>query len=289
MIKKNQHNKKRNTGLLYEFLTRHVSTCIVEDKNDEAKKAVSILKKYFSVGSFLHEELKLYKTLLNTQLKSKDYATKLLSEVYTKHSKSVNYGKIEEEKSKLIKEINYNFDSNKIYECKVPNYPVYASIYLLFANNRKGKNKLLESIDKLKLEDSIINFLSGGNKKEIFNEIKTNPTYSNAVYKVMMSKFNERYSKHLNEGQKKLVNKYVMSLVSEDSNEFSKVLKEEVNSVKNCLRTIRDPGINKDADLSKKLNECYKRIVSTNYDNLDDDKLVELLEYMSLIEEIKGE
>ena len=75
------HNKRRNAALLYEFLIRHISSCLVSGKNEDAKKALDLSKKYFIKGTSLHQELELSKNLLTTSVKSKESAHKLLNEI----------------------------------------------------------------------------------------------------------------------------------------------------------------------------------------------------------------
>ena len=55
------YRKKRNVGLIHEFLIRHISKCVVEGNNDEAKKAIDLSKRYFASSTELGKELKLFK------------------------------------------------------------------------------------------------------------------------------------------------------------------------------------------------------------------------------------
>ncbi len=57
------HNRKRNTGLVYEFLTRHLSSQILNKDNDGFKKTYSIVEKYFKTNSPLLKELEIFETL----------------------------------------------------------------------------------------------------------------------------------------------------------------------------------------------------------------------------------
>ena len=74
-----RHNKKRNTALLYEFLIRHVSKCLIESRKAEANKAVGLLKKYYKSGP-LREELDLFDSALQSKVQTAEYASKVLSE-----------------------------------------------------------------------------------------------------------------------------------------------------------------------------------------------------------------
>ena len=54
---KNKHNKKRNVGLMYEFLLRHISSCLIEGKSNEAKKVTKILERRFNKNTELWKNL----------------------------------------------------------------------------------------------------------------------------------------------------------------------------------------------------------------------------------------
>lgn len=287
MSKKIKHLKKRNSGLLYEFLTRHISNCLVLDKKDESLKTLSLIKKYFSSGTKIHEELMLYKAIVDSKVKTKESAFKMLNEVYSQYA-TIDIGKLNEEKSKLIKDLNYNFDSKLIYSYKVPEYTIYASLNVLLNDKRSNKKVLNENIDRIKLEDNIVSFLTNKENKQI-NEVKLDPSYTDVVYKLIVNKFHEKYSKQLNENQRKLISKYVVSQINNNKSILQEEIKKESNIIKDSLRTITDEQVSKDVDLSKKINECYKKFVSTDFENMNEDRMIEFLEYMSLIHEMKQE
>ena len=104
-------NKKRNAALLYEFLIRHISKCLIEGKKDDAKKALSLSQQYFSKGTCINEEMALYRTIFSVKVSSRDSAKRIIESVCNSSSK-INARKLDEEKSKLIREINYSFNAD---------------------------------------------------------------------------------------------------------------------------------------------------------------------------------
>ena len=58
-----KHNRKRNTGLIYEFLTRQLSSQVIEKDDVGFKKTFSIIEKYFKNGSVLAKELEIFETI----------------------------------------------------------------------------------------------------------------------------------------------------------------------------------------------------------------------------------
>ena len=67
MSNKIKHSKVRNTGILFELITRQITADIIENKDG---LAVGLLKKYFSPNTQLGKEYELYKVLTTENYKS---------------------------------------------------------------------------------------------------------------------------------------------------------------------------------------------------------------------------
>lgn len=281
-----RHNKKRNTALLMEFLIRHISKCLINNKNEEAHKAVSLSKKYFSKGRALHEELKLFNTILGTSVSSKQSAQKILTEV-SKSAAKMNARRLDVEKSKLIKEINHSLGS-ELYDYKIPSYTVYASVQTLFSDAR-SKRKTLKSINRIKLEDTVLEHLSRGEEGQAVEKLKVDPSYNNAVYKFVIERFHKKYDTKLSEAQKKLLTKYAVYMISENKGVIKSAIDKEITEIKNKLKGIRDKSILENTEVTAKINDCYKKIVTTDFGNVNDQTILEVLQYMKLIEEVESE
>ena len=76
MAKKLKHSKIKNTGILFELLTRQITVDIMNDKNG---KAVSILKNYFSPKTELGKEYGLYKILTTEKFNTESKADHLIN------------------------------------------------------------------------------------------------------------------------------------------------------------------------------------------------------------------
>ena len=57
MSKKLKHSKIKNTGVLFEVLTRQITSDILSNKKS---KSVNLVKKYFNKNTALGKELELY-------------------------------------------------------------------------------------------------------------------------------------------------------------------------------------------------------------------------------------
>jgi len=281
-----RHNKKRNTALLYEFLIRHVSKCMLEQNTKEANAAVGIIKKYFSKNSPLSKEYQLFNTVVKTHVESRESAQKVLNEVY-KYSKQMNVRTLDNCKSNLVKEINHNFDYKTFYSYKIPNYMIYATIQTLM-NESRNKKQLLESIEKIKLEDTLVNFLIKEDKKESGSTLSINPKYNNAVYKFVINKFKEKYSSVLSESQNKLLSKYVLYLVSDNKAVIQNSVNKEVTLIKEALTSVSDHDIKKDKELMKKISECRDLFSKNDFSEITEHNMINLLQYMGLVEELKS-
>ena len=128
-MRKVKHNKIRNTGLLFEFLLRQITSDVLNKDNNG--KAVEIVKQKFNENTELGKELALYNILITKKFKSDSKADYFINEVMKTRS-DLNNSILRREKYNLIKEIQSNYDLQKFMSSKVPNYKTYASIYKLF-------------------------------------------------------------------------------------------------------------------------------------------------------------
>ena len=74
----NKHNKKRNTGFIYEALVREIIKQTIKEGDNQRDYVVSLVKEHFNKGSLLYKDLIYYKTLSETKDVDERFATKLL-------------------------------------------------------------------------------------------------------------------------------------------------------------------------------------------------------------------
>jgi len=281
------HNKRRNSALLMEFLVRHISKCLIEGNKKEANKALVISKKYFGENSLLKKELCLFGSILNTNVKTKESAYKILGSV-CESAFQMNARALDEQKSKLIKEINYTLKSADFYNYKIPNYTVYASIQILL-NEARNKNKILNIVDKVRIEENVIEHLTRTEQKANLQEAKLNPSYNDTVYKFLVQRFNKKYEGKINENQKNLLMKYAVYLASANKDQdIKKCIISESIRIKNSLKDIKDADVQKDKDLVAKLSECYEKFNSNKFSEINDENVLEILQFQSLVDEVES-
>ena len=231
-----RHNKKRNTAFLYEMLVREVVKQSISKDGSHRNEVISILKEGFKAGSEISKELKLFKNLLETQNLPPNVAEKLIQES-KKQYKNLDKNKIFKEQSAVIKKINKKLSKN-VFSNFVPNYKDLATLSQIFDEDITAKKRVM-------LEENLL-------KKLIFKEndnSSTKPQTSNLVVKNFIEKFNTKYKGGLNESQRQLLNKYILSFKDSGAdfkfflNEEIGRLKEEVNKSFSVEEIENDPAI----------------------------------------------
>ncbi len=280
--KKVKHNKLRNTGLLFEFLLRQ-TTADVLNKEKECQ-ALNIIKKRFNENTELGKEWALYNLLINRKFDSDKKANFFILEAIDARKK-INISLLKREKFNLIKEIQKKYNLVKFLSSKVPNYKIYASVYMLFEQQNR-----LSPAEKT---ESFFNLVENITSKE---NIKLSETIGLALpddeelriltYRVLLEKFNQKYS-HLDSNQKKLLRSYINNISNTNS------LKEYVeNEIPHVKKNLKQYSKKIDDKITKiKLNEAMKSINKfCNIGNskvVNDTVVIQLMRYYELIKELK--
>ena len=116
MSKKLKHSKIKNTGVLFEVLTRQITSDILSNKES---KSVNLVKKYFNKNTALGKELELYKILTKERYNSEERANRLVDAVLKERAQITN-ASLRREKFNLIKEIKEDYDVKKLFTAKLP-------------------------------------------------------------------------------------------------------------------------------------------------------------------------
>ena len=145
-MRKTKHNKIRNTGLLFEFLLRQITSDVLNNTNNSI--AVGIVKKRFNENTELGRELALYNILINKKFSDDKKAEYFITEVIS-NRKNLNNSVLKRERYNLIKEIQTKYNLQKFLSSKVNNYKTYASIYKLFEYSVLSPDEKTESFFNL--------------------------------------------------------------------------------------------------------------------------------------------
>jgi hypothetical protein len=276
-MKKIKHSKFKNTGMLFELLTRQITSDIISSNESVA---ISILKKHFGKNTELLKEYTLYKTLCDERLKSETRANILIDAVI-KSKNTINKKKLNEEKYELIKAIRDNFDVNLFFQTKVQNYKLLASIYKLLEYK-----ELDNPLELTKSKITILENITTKSRKELVNEFNLMAKQPKDVrvlsQKLLVEKFNKKYS-DLSDNQKNLLREYIENVsntnnlklfVQSESSNIHKIFKNNIHKVTNKTLKI-------------KLNEIVNLLEEyKNIKNVEENHISALLRYYSIIQDL---
>ena len=274
-----KHSKYKNTGILFELLTRQLTSDTIAGNQP---KSLTFLKKHFNSKTELLKEYKIYHTLATKKYNKENQATMLINALVEAHRK-LNKSQLRREKYNLIKEIKDTYNVNDFFKAKITDYKVMASIFNLLENKRATPLSIVNS--KVTILEHITGKQVNNTKKDVVleNFSKQNSDTRLLTYKVLLEKFNDKYS-DLQDNQKTLLKEYVNSV--SNSPALKSYLNQEIKEVKKDLskysQKVEDKAIiiklNETKSLIKPL--CKKSSVS-------DDNVINLLNYYELVNELK--
>ena len=192
--KKIKHNKKRNAGLLFEWLTRHIAEVVAfGEEGSDPDVYMEICLRYFDVSTDLGRELEVMRTLSERKYSksNRDLAVQAISE-FKKSVKKINHHTSNIEKSNLIKEINHIIGKD-LYSIEVPSYRLYASIYGLIESIKENDNAEQAKFESLVLQNLIAEDVVPSNTFGDLSEEDKKLAQSDAVLSLMEKKVDEKY------------------------------------------------------------------------------------------------
>jgi len=278
-----KHSKYRNTGILFELLVRQITADTL--KGGETP-ALDLVKKYF-VNTQLGREYKLYESVMKSEVVTEAKANALITTILESSSK-LNRKQLKREKYNLIKEIKEKYDVATFFSSKLPSYKRLASVYTLIeAYNSK------ETIDTTQIVDNKVTLLEYLTKEEVKSKEvesailkefrKQDPEMRSLAYKILLEKFNEKYS-DLSSEQKNILKEFI-----ESENSGVKLRQFYNQKINQLVETLNEEIKNIDSDVIKiKLQEVKKYFVEIDKTKkVNNDNIVDLLEYYELVKEIK--
>lgn len=276
-MKKIKHSKFKNTGMLFELLTRQITSDIISSKESAA---INILRKHFGKNSELIKEYKLYKTLCDEKLKSETKANMLI-EAAIKAKRGLDRKKLTEEKYQLIKAIKDNFDIESFFQTKVQNYKLLASIYKLF-EYKELENPLQITKCRITVLENVTTKSSNQLISETVSISKEPKEVRLLSQKLLVEKFNKKYS-DLNENQKVLLREYISNV--SNTNNFKSLIQAEAVHLKEIFQ--KNMFKVKDTALKIKLKEVVNLLDEySDIKKIEENHVSAILRYYSLIEDL---
>jgi hypothetical protein len=270
---KTKHNKKRNTSFLYEVLVRQMTKFTLEEIPQKKEKVLGLLKKYFSNGTPMAEELKLYRTILGCQRVKPPIIEKVIQEAKRRYDK-LDKEEIFAEQSKLISVINRNYGKSS-YDVFIPNYKYLASISAIFNRETSIKTKVL-------LERTLTEELSSYKKQPSEHELMG----SKILLETFLKKYNDEYS-GLHEEQKELLNIFITSF-EDDTLTLRTFLNEELGRLKEIVtESVNMAEIKSDTEMLEKTNKVIQEFVDFQSRPVDTLMVQKVLRLQNLAREIQ--
>ena len=273
-----KHSKYKNTGILFELLTRQLTSDTIAGNTP---KSLSFLKKHFNSKTELLKEYKIYHTLATQKYNKDSQATMLIDTLLEAHER-LNKSQLRREKYNLIKEIKETYDVNDFFNAKITDYKIMASIFNLLENRKATALSIVDSkvtlLEHITIKPTVVKkdtVLENFNKQDSDTRLLT--------YKVLLEKFNDKYS-GLESNQKTLLKEYVNSVTNSPS--LKSYINQEIKEVKKTIT-----GYSKkveDKAVAVKLNET-KGMIKTlcKKTSVNDDNVINLLNYYELVNELK--
>lgn len=230
-----KHNKKRNTGILYQSLVNLIAEGIVESDDNKIKLSKGLILKHFSPGSCLLTELKCFNSL--TDRKTYQFNTvqeaKVLVDKIKQTASTIYQEKLDLEKTALIHEINKTVGA-ELFSKSISQYKILATIQTVF-NTSRNKTLLEHSFDKVyELEQQIYNFLVERSQPGVNSDLVPideimNSDIQTITVKIFENKIEEKFSKNYSPAQKSILRLYL--------NDKTPELLSELNSIKDRILT----------------------------------------------------
>jgi hypothetical protein len=278
-----KHSKFKNTGILFELLVRKITADTLAGIDSPS---VHILKKYF-VNTELGKEYKLYETIFKSSNITETKANIILSTVL-EASKKLNRKTLKREKYNIVKELREYYNVEDLFKTSISNYKPLASLYTLFEiynsqeitdPNQIVDNKfvLLEQLTSSPMDKDNV-------KNDIIEEFKSQDKDIRLLtYRVLLENFNDKYS-HLSDAQKLILKEFINNIDS--TNKLKEFYNTKIQEIKNDLKL--EIKTIKDSATKIKLIEVNKFLIEIGKNKkINSDNLVDLLQYCSLLEEIK--
>jgi len=284
MAKKLKHSKIKNTGILFELLTRQITADVLDGKDS---KAVKIVKTFFNENTVLGKELQLYRLLSEKHYKSESKANEFL-DLIIKSRRKLSSAKIRNEKYNLIKVIKESYQVEDFFNGRISNYKLLASISNFIQSQVTNEDFQPDQVlnSKFTILEHITNKnISDETKDKVLKEYnKKDKDLRLLTYKILVDKFNKKY-KTLDESQKTLLKNYINNI--SNTNKMREFVDSEVLSVQKELK-LHLPKV-KDKVTKIKLDEAVKQIPNlTKGKVIEEKQVLTLMRYYELVKEINN-
>lgn len=277
------HRKKRNVGLVYEFLSREVAAAAVASDSDRAARALSIVSRHLSEGSELFPELSLHRQAMATRGVSERLARRIIDELKASAiRRSSSRSVIESAKTAMIHDMNRTLGRDIFDRYRVPDYTAHASIGILMGRSLDGR--LDEGIEAARIEDHLIGFMTS----DPTSAVRYDPDASLYAYRTAVGIFERQFDRELLPAQAEILREYVRVSLGGNPAPFERTFERQRDALGNVLRARRmDEAFRSDPEMAARLDEAIADL--SNLPVVAEDEVIErLMLYHSLQREIES-
>jgi len=280
-----KHSKKRNVGLLYEFLVRLISKSLVEGDQQKSTDALQTLKRFFKPESELYKEFRLLHALMKTEVSNTTVAASIIAEAKNA-SRQHDSEKLDREKSFLIKHINHKLNEDgTFWDQPIAEYRMLATVQTLINDWRLGDGVAMQRVAQY--EDQLTKWLTEARvKPQVHEELTGTPGENRLVFKLMMKKLNEKYSLALSNDQRSILKEYVFMVTTDRdvTNLRNKLQELRTSALKSLNGYMASTSLN--TYMQEKLTETRDAIEAETLQEIDDSTITKFMLYMKLISEL---
>lgn len=289
-MKEIKHKKYRNTGLIFEMLTRQITADVLNER--EESPAIDIVKEHFNGENELSKELNLYRVLMEETFPEEEKAKDFIEEV-VETRKKLDFNKLHEQKYDVIGDIKKHYPLKEFFKSRVDNYRELASVYKVFKALTENQDEEYDPSDIVRSKYTIVEHVTGSsiNEREdkIENEVKEKLKNQSSdlrllTQKVMIEKFNEKYGTLLPE-QRQLLRKYINNV--SNTNDLREFVNKKADKIEKDIRSLVE-DVN-DEVVKIKVNEALNLLdeIESNDGIVRDNEVSNLMMYYQLREDIE--
>ena len=280
-----KHSKYKNTGLIFELLVKQIAADTLSRKDSPA---VKIMKKFYTGKTSLVREFKLYEYILKNKGVSQPKAETIVSTII-EISNKLDRTTIRKQKYDLIAEIKTSYDLEEFFSMKVRDYKPLAAMYCLMeAQNAEDLSDPQTLVDN---KITILEHLTAKKQNEtdvkdalVEEYAKYDKDLRLLTYKILLEKFNGEYENFLPE-QKAILREFITA--SESQVKLRNMINEELEKISKEVEALKSK-VN-DEIVKIKLDEVHKIIKPLDKKTrIDDNHIVNLLQYYELVNELKS-
>ena len=279
-----KHSKFRNTGLIFELLVKQVASDTLNNKDSDA---VSIIRKHFSGKTTLSKEFKLYEFISKNRTVSQTKAETILSTI-TELSRKLDQRSLKKQKYDLISDIKESYNLEEFFAIQVRDYKPLAALYCLL--EAQNSDTLIDPNYLVENKTTVLEHLTSSPQQEdnvkdtiIEDYSKYDKDLRLLTFKILLEKFNDKYKDLLPE-QKNILKEFITSVNS--TTKLRRLVNEELKKISLEVSKYASKVTNEVVKI--KLDEIVKNIVPlSNRERINDNHLVNLMQYYELVNELK--